>query len=108
MMKKPEDHVTEIFKRIKYKPRSKIYTITSDPMYENPRSVVMFRVSHPVIDVNPPHEEIEVIVNGELELDHLHDEQYVIAKVYEAIKTLQLHEIDEWLRFDGHRLTEPH
>jgi hypothetical protein len=43
------------------------------------------------------------------ELSHMsHPEKYLMHRIFEGIRQAEMHEIDEWLKFDGVHVNDPH
>jgi hypothetical protein len=43
------------------------------------------------------------------ELSHMrHPEKYLMHRIFEGIRTAEMHEIDEWLKYDGVHVNDPH
>jgi len=71
---------------------------------------VEIRLSYPALNVENPSENIILrskdIILGEA-LKHLEEED-LLKQVYCLFRTAELHELDEWFKFNGKRLKEPH
>jgi hypothetical protein len=102
--------VGRVVERFSYKPHWNVARISRRD------AQIAVEIIHPEIDVNDwlsPKPKVGAIaaitVFSEFELDALlEEENYIRHRVVMSIRAAELHEMDEWLRFDGKRVKEPH
>lgn len=89
--------------RFSYKPNWRIRWIPPDPLVPSGT----LRVSH--TEPNSDDEENLIDVSKDYCFDPAQwEDEFVHARIVEMIERMEQHEINEWLRFDGTRLTDPH
>lgn len=94
--------------QVTYKPG---WEFRLDILYESSLHVsVVLRVTHREKDVGSDKEVFLSLAIGFMfeEVQGIDDKEFVERYVYRLIRDAELHELDEWLKFRGEHLHEPH
>lgn len=101
--------VEEIVKKFKYKPG---YVVGTQMLHGNE---LCLYVSGPTLDVRnftteePEHFDIVTVMrNITITGWQTQDKGYIIEAIRNLIVGLEIHEVDEWLKYDGGNVTDPH
>ena len=68
----------------------------------------LLQVNLKTINVHAPYEEVTVTATQNIPLLGVEDEQGVVKMVGKMIRELELHEVNEWFKFNGKVVEEPH
>lgn len=96
------NRVQEVVDKISYKPGYEFICKRSE--YHD--DVIVTLVSVPVLDSTGTGEMRPI--RGNLMVATYHDEEYIKRSIFSMIRAMELHEMNEWLKFEGKYIENPH
>lgn len=100
-----DEAIYHVKNNIRYKPNSKIFA-----SYDNFQDVLKIHINMQSIDLNNP--ELEARIANENMFTRQKVEMWgtrdLVAEVYKIVRQMEIHESEEWFRFNGKRCRDPH
>ncbi len=100
------DEAVAVVESISYKPNWKIMATHNVDQF-----AVVMCVMHKAEDTYHPGVEIPVVLTKtlhNLSLERSHGEDFLLEEVHRMIREVELHELDEWFKYKGQRIYDPH
>lgn len=102
------EQIIDVISRIEYKPDWRIETYRDTTYGGHAFDSVLLRIKFKALDSVRKVEEADVVIALDIKSYMFREPKDVVWFVKNAITEAEMHERDEWLRFDGVLVDDPH